>query len=113
LPNMKYEFYFFFHKLFPLSKQLWICSLHMNIDGSYTIISLYLIRTWQRADFCIKILLDVYLDLQMMHCNTCNFTKSISSSSLMTKSLIDKPTTMKYPNCNLCFYKRELQNINI
>jgi len=45
------------------------------------LVLLYFIKPLQRIDHCVKLILDVYLDLQMMHHNICEFFKSIVTRS--------------------------------
>jgi len=69
---MKNKFYHLVFKLFFLSKQFCMCNLHRSIHN-------------RRINLCVKALLDIGSNLQIMHCNTCNFNKS-TSHPLLTRT---------------------------
>ncbi len=66
---------------------LWICNLHVNIHQRVIPLTLlYLIKPLQRINLYIKTSWDVCSNLQIMHHNICDFTKSISTPLLIVRN---------------------------
>jgi hypothetical protein len=63
---------FLLNYCFPWANNLGSCVFIRIIQ----LILLYLIRNLWRIDLCIKTLTNVFSNLQIMHHNTCGFTKS-------------------------------------